>query len=283
MKTISHGLPRIQWRLGLWLACALVSPLAASPQTGSIRATIDCPEPILGAWVIARADTSIGVESRPRPARVDQGKLVADNLPVPGRYDLRFETKSGIVQGWDATLPASDYVEEQPLDVASWQTIIRKMAKMAKRGFADRVVILDIQGNIQNAAVLVTRLRTRAFTGGGYKPGEWVWRVERWQWEYPDEDTWAPFQDRPYYTLERKRIYKKQFEALQTTYCRHLGGITLTQQHPERIIDVLRVPPPKEGVCALQPDGERAEPVTIKPGAKTSSSQDRPPSNGGSP
>ena len=248
----------------LWVMALLALP-AAVGRAGTIRATIDSVEPVLEAWVIVRKDTEIGVESKPRPIKLEGNELVIDGLEAPGRYDLRFRTASGIIEGWDDQVSESDYVEEQPLDAASKLTILKKMEKMAKRGFADEVVVLDIQGNIQNAAVLVTRLRTRPFVGGGYKPGEWVWRVERWQWEYPEEDTWVPYQERPYYALVRKRLYKQQYAALRTTYARHLGGIVLTEDEPEAKMGVLKIPRLKPGTRAVNADGAPTAPISIKP------------------
>ena len=255
------------WK-GIWCvvgAGALWLFPAVAVGAGAIRATIDSEEPILEAWVIARKDTNIGVERKAKPIKLEGNELVVENLPIPGRYDLRFRTASGTIEGWDDSVPESDYVEEQPLGTESKLTILKKMAKMAKRGFADQVVVLDIQGNIQNAAVLVTRLRTRPFVGGGYQPGEWVWRVERWQWEFPEEDTWVPYQERPCYALVRKRLYRKQYEALRTTYARHLGGIVLTEGRSEAKMGVLKIPRLKPGTRALNADGSPTEPISIKP------------------
>ena len=258
--------------LGHALAIAVIVMLlvaAAHGNEGGIEATIDAEEPIVRAWVIARQDTSIGVESKPRSVQIDGNKLTIDGLAVPGRYDLRFQMASGFVEGWDAAVPESDYVEEQPLAAESKKRILWKMAKMAKRGFADRVVVLDMVGNIQNAAVLVSRLRTRPFVGGGYKQGEWVWRVERWQWEFPEEDTWSPYQERPYYCLVRKRLYQNEFKAMRTTYARHLGGIVLTAEQPRARMAAVKVPSPKPGTHAVNHDGSPTRPITIKPATDT--------------
>ena len=256
------GLCCLAWGLTL-----MVLP-GAGVSAGTIRATIDSAEPILEAWVIARQDTDIGVESKPRRIELDGNDLVIEDLPAPGRYDLRFRTASGIIEGWDDQVPESDYVEEQPLSAESKLTILKKMEKMARRGFADEVIVLDIQGNIQNAAVLVTKLRRRPFVGGTYQPGEWVWRVERWQWEYPEEDTWVPYQERPYYALVRKRLYKPQYEALHTSYARHLGGIVLTADAPDVRMGVLKIPRLKPGTRAVNADGSPTTPISIKPWRK---------------
>ncbi len=159
------------------LCTAVLLSTSLSASAGTIRATIDSAEPVVHAWVIQRKDTNIGVENKPRSIRLAGKVLVVEGLPVPGRYDLRFKTASGcVVEGWDGHVPESDYVEEQPLDNESKLTILKKMAKIEKRHFADKVMVLDIQGNIQNAAIIVTKLRTRPFVGGAYKQGEWDYR-----------------------------------------------------------------------------------------------------------
>ena len=249
------------------LLCAAVLLATAIPASaGTIRATIDSAEPVVQAWVIQRKDTNIGVENAPRSIKLAGKDLVVEGLSVPGRYDLRFKTASGcVVEGWDGHVPESDYVEEQPLGKESKLTILKKMAKIEKRHFADEVIVLDIQGNIQNTAIIVTKLRTRPFVGGAYKQNEWVWRVERWQWEFPEEDTWVPYQERPYYALLRKRLYRKDYEALCTTYARHLGGIVLTDEQPEATMGVLKIPLLKPGTRALNPDGSTTRPIRIKP------------------
>ena len=249
-----------------FLCAAILLTTSLSASAGTIRATIDSAEPVSQAWIIQRKDTNIGVENKPRSIKLTGNELVVEDLAVPGRYDLRFKMASGcVVEGWDGHVPESDYVEEQPLGKESKLTILKKMAKIEKRHFADKVIVLDIQGNIQNAAIIVAKLRTRPFVGGAYKKGEWVWRVERWQWEFPEEDTWVPYQERPYYALVRKRLYKKDYQALCTTYARHLGGIVLTDEQPEATMGVLKIPRLKPGTRALNPDGSTTRPIRIKP------------------
>lgn len=247
------------------LALLLVVLCGAKATTGTIRATVKSQEPIIRAWVMQTRFTKDGVYHTAMPAVVKEDQLIAANLPLTGRWRLRFQTKSGFIEGWDATVPQSDYVQEQPLNNASKRTIIEKMVKASSRDFYDTSVILDIQGNIQHAAVLVTRLRRRPFVSDGYKPGEWVWRVERWQWDDPLEHTWTPSQDRPFYALVRKRFYEKDYKKLATTYARHLGGIELTSDRPEADLGTIMLPPPKPGVRAMGPDGKTIRPIVIKP------------------
>jgi hypothetical protein len=202
---------------------------------------------------------------RPQKGKVVGNEIVVEDLPVPGRYDLKIETASGgVVAGWDATVPQSDYEGDPPLEEASRRKILKKLGDPDFSSFADRMVVLDIQGNIQNAAVLVMKLRMRPFVGGNYKPGEWVWRVERWQWENPDEHTWVPFRKRPFYALIRERLRREQYRAKRVIFSRQLGGITLTQGRKRISLGKVKVPRPTAGACAVNPDGSRIRPMVLK-------------------
>ena len=255
--------------------------LATALSAGSIEATLDAKAPVLEAHAIARIDTPFGVEFRPAIAGdLKDAKLSFTDLPTEGVYCLRFKMESGVVQGWDATVPPSDYEEEQPLEVASRNTILKKLAAGSASEFADQVLVLDVQGNIQNAAVLVTKLRTRPFVGGGYRPGECVWRVERRLWEFPDEHTWVPNQDLPLYAVQRRRLFPKDYQQLSIIYARHLGGIRLDEQKPHRDLGTIVVPSPGPGIHAVGPDGDPTMPFLIKPGLDPRINQNRPKGDG---
>ncbi|MFW5683116.1 MAG: hypothetical protein ACOC1G_08950, partial [Phycisphaeraceae bacterium] len=151
-----------------------------------------------------------------------------------------------------------------PLPEEDRKKLLQKLAGREFSEFADDVRVLDAKGNTQNAAILVMHLRVRAFAGGNYKPGEWVWRVNRTQWENPDEHTWVPYRPRPFYALIRQRLFKKQFHDKSHVYARHLGGITLSEEEPEVDLGRVVVPEPKGGVYAVEPDGSRIVPTVLK-------------------
>jgi hypothetical protein len=248
--------------------------LWARGEDGAIRGAVAGAEGIVAAWAIERQQTPTGVYHQKHAGGLVDGKFAITNLPVPGRYDLRFDFTNGYVEGWDATVPKSDYEEEQPLKAEAIQAIAKKMSSDQCTGFGDEALILDIQGNIQNAAVLLMQLRQRPFVGGGYQPGEWVWRIDRWQWEDPDERTWVPYQERPFYALVRERLYAKDYRGKNVLFARHLGGIVLDKSHPEANLGTLRIPRPVPGIHAAQPDGTQTSPITLKAG---------PPAEGATP
>ena len=258
--------------LGVLCAASLVQ---AQQKNGGIRAQLETDAKVAKAWAVQRVakqmttskgrTKDIGMYADRHAGRIDGQRVTFDELPVPGRYDLRFETEDGgIVQGWDATVPESDYVGDPPLEDWARKRILEKQADDQFTAFADRVRVLDMTGNVQHAAVLVAKLRWRPFVGGGYQPGEWVWRVERWRWSDPNEQTWVPYADRPFYALVRERLHEKDYRKKAVVYARHLGGLVLTGEAARRDLGTLKVPAPGGGVYAVDPDGERIDPVVIK-------------------
>ncbi|NQT92152.1 MAG: hypothetical protein HQ559_05270 [Lentisphaerae bacterium] len=246
-------------------AAVLLATMAMGAGEGVITATVECDAPVSAVWAIERRRTPVGVYHHPYAGTVTGRTIRVAGLPVPGRYALKLQVGDGIVEGWDADVPESDYVEEQPLVESSIRKITKKMTSDQFTAFADEAEILDLQGNIQNAALLLFQLRRRPFVGGGYKPGEWVWRVDRWQWEDPDEKTWVPYQERPYYALVRERLYEKDYREKKVLFARHLGGITLSRESAVSNVGLLRIPVPIPGVHAVDPDGKIIKPVRLKP------------------
>ena len=243
-------------------------------RAGSITATVKNEEPIQHVFAILRDYTKTGVYSTPMPGHLDGNKIVIDGLPAPGRFDLEFDTDSGRVIGWDAHVPASDYEQEQPLSQESRKIVMEKMSTDNVVGFPDQAVVLDVQGNIQNAAVLMTTLRNRTFIeSAGANNSTWIWRVDRWQWHFPNETTWTPVQDHPYYALARERLKPEAYQAKCVLFARHLGGIYLTKDRPDFDAGIILVPKPQPGIHAINPDGSAIEPIVIKPRAKTPSTQ----------
>lgn len=183
---------------------------------------------------------------------------------TPQQRMTRQMRQHAVVQGWNANVPRSDYVEEQPLADDAKPTLRDKIMGMHERGFPDVVQILDMQGNIQNASVLVLQLRTRPFVGGGYKQGEWVLRVDRMLWHDPDEHTWSPNATLPWYALMRQRLLPRGYHNMRLLYARALGGITFEHADEVKDLGTIVIPTPPLGVHACNPDGSIIKPITIK-------------------
>ncbi len=259
----------------IFIALLSIATIAEVSWAGGITAVVETKESLAGVWAMKRQaehittsqekEHDIGMYSQPYEGRIIEGKVVIENLPVPGLYDLQFQTKSGgVISGWDPNVPESDYVGDPALEEVAKKKILAKQGAEDFSAFSDRMWVLDIQGNIQNAAVLVMKLRTRPFVGGDYQPGEWVWRLERWQWENPEEDTWVPYRKRPFYALYRERISEKKLREKQVVFARHLGGIRLTDEHPAVDLGRIKIPRPIPGVFAVNPDGSFLPPVILK-------------------
>jgi hypothetical protein len=179
------------------------------------------------------------------PGKVDPatGGFEIKGLPVSATYDLIIDFAGARLEGINLKVPPSDYVEEQPLSEEDIETIREKAKRMNK--FEDVVEIRTIQGNIQHAAVLLNKLRTRPFFGS--KPGEVIWRAELWHFERPEE-TWVKVQEELAIVLYRERIQSSAYKAKSHTFDQTLGGIELTSQQPT--IDLGKIKPPiaKKGV-----------------------------------
>ena len=129
------------------------------------------------------------------------------------------------LEGINLKVPRSDYVEEQPLSADDIKVINTKVRRLNK--FEDEVQILTIQGNIQHAAILITKLRTRPFFGS--KPGELIWRAELWHFERPEE-TWLKRTDELFTVLYRQRMQKSRYVQKAVTFDGSLGGISVRRR-----------------------------------------------------
>lgn len=270
MNMKSVEIPYLPWpRSGtphLLLAMLCLLFIQATATAGSITLIANSPETITHAWAVRWSQDGDGVYAHPTPGVINtQTSVIAFNNLEPGRYILKFQTATGFVEGWDAQVPASDYQIEQPLSSESAATLVQKTQRSSSVVFDDHVAILDMQGNIQNAAILTRQLRTRKFIGGDYKKGEWVFRVTRWQWESPDEQTWAPWQERPSFALMRRRLIEAKYNALRITYARHLGGIEIKTATTTIDLGTLLIPQVQPTIVAVNPDGSVIEPIILKP------------------
>lgn len=269
--------PRLAAALGaLVIAVAPAAAVAADEQAagGSIRATVQTDATIARVQAIGRAPRQIttstgeakdiGMYGKAYAGRLEGRTLIVEDLPA-GRYDLRLVTGDGrIIEGWDADVPPSDYVEHWPLEDEDRAAIRKKLAHRNFSEFSDDMRVLDMRGNVQNAAVLVAKVRTRPFVGGGYKPGEWVYRVDRFRWEDPEEHTWVPARDRPFYALVRQRLYQRDYRKKSHVFAAHLGGIAIDAERAKVDLGPVVVPAPRVGVYAVEADGTPIAPTVIK-------------------
>ena len=194
------------------------------------------------------------------PGKVEGAGFRIEGLPLGATYDVIVDFKGTRLEGVNMKVPRSDYEEEQPLSAEDIETITEKALSLNK--FEDKVEVLAIDGNIQHAAVLLNKARTKEFYAS--KPGEMIWRPELWHFERPEE-TWTKVQDELFVILYRERIQKSDFEKRSVTFDASLGGVHLTDDAPSLDLGTVQPPDPKPGIRYQGPgarlakrDGSRA-------------------------
>jgi hypothetical protein len=237
-----------------WACIALNALSAASAaERGAIVASIEEAGEVRSVAAIDRAT------GKRYPGEVDreEGTLAVEGLPLEAAYDLVVDFDSGArLEGIDLSVPPSDYVEEQPLLDEDRETIQEKVGRMNK--FEDQVEVLAIEGNVQHAAVLLNKLRTRPFYMS--KPGEVVWRCELWRFERP-EDTWVKVQEELFTTLYRERLQRSAYDKKNITFDPHLGGLRPTAEAARIELGTMEAPPEEPGVRIRgYPPGEAEQP-----------------------
>ena len=216
--------------------------VATDATSGSITGTVDSKS---SATAVVAIDRSSGkkIVGKVEPKT---GKFHIDDLPLDKSFDVVIDFKpaagSGVglwrLEGVSMKVPRSEYEEEQPLGAEDVATIKEKVLGLNQ--FEDVVEILAIDGNIQHAAVLVNKRRTKPFYES--KPGEIIWRPELWHFERPDE-TWVKVQDELFIILYRERIQQSEFAKRSVTFDSALGGVRMTSASPT--VDLGKIEPPE--------------------------------------
>ena len=250
---------RVRRAAGLSCPCAisivallvLVAAAAQQSEIGNLKSEITGRvAPNLSVTSVVAVDRSSNkrIMGKIEP---DSGKFHIENVKVSTSYDLIIDFKpaadSGLslwrLEGVNMKVPRSDYEEEQPLAAEDVKTIKEKILSLNQ--FEDVVEILAIDGNIQHAAILVNKLRTKPFYES--KPGEIIWRPELWHFERPDE-TWVKVQDELFVTLYRERIQQSEFAKRSVTFDSALGGLQLTDDANQLDLGTVKLPDAKPGV-----------------------------------
>ncbi len=222
---------------------ALLTLLFAAADTGTITATVDKPEQVTSVVAVNRED------DKQYKGMVDAktGKLTVTGLPLGSTFDLLIDQGTVRLEGVNLKVPRSDFEEEQPLAKEDVKTLKEKAKELNQ--FEDTIDVMTVTGNIQHAAVVLNKLRTKPFYES--KPGEVIWRLEVWRFEKPDE-AWIKVQDELFLVLYRQRLQKADFDKKTLTLDPALGGIKLTEKQTS--IDLGKVAlPGKEAGIKLRP------------------------------
>ncbi len=220
------------------LACGSARPANAGDR-GTITGTIDKPATVTAIAAVDRAT------DKKFAGKLDTktGRFTISGLPLGARYALMLDFAGARLEGINLQVPRSDYEEEQPLskeDIATLKETARSLNK-----FEDTIDVLTVSGNIQHAAVLLNKLRTKPFYES--KPGEIIWRLELWHFERPDE-TWVKVQDELFVVLYRERLQKKAYDQKSLTLDPALGGLRVTKEKPNLELRRVHLPSKEAGV-----------------------------------
>ena len=224
--------------LGLAGACPPAAGRAA--ETGTITGTVDKPARVTAVFALDRDN------DKKYPGKVDpaSGRFTIDGLPLDARYDCVIDLAGGgRLEGVNLKVPHSDYEKEQPLTKEDVETITATARSLNQ--FEDQIEVLTVTGNIQHAAVVLNKLRTKPFINSN--PGEVIWRLELWHFERPEE-TWIKDQEELGIILYRERLQKKDFDKKSLTLDPALGGVRLTEKQPQADLGRVELPGAEPGV-----------------------------------
>lgn len=232
-------------------------PASAAPK-GTIRGTVEDPKSVKSIRLVNRKTK----KSYAAKFNQQNGRFEAAGLPIKATFDCIVDYKFGRLEGVNFKVKRSDYEEEQPLSKEDRKIIRRKVLGLNK--FTDQVKILAIKGNIQHAAILIHKLRTKPFFDS--KPGEVIWRAELWHFQRPEE-TWLKDLDELWIVLYRERIQRAVFDKKSVTFDPKLGGISITAKRPTHDLGTIKTPSRKRGV-RLRPApsvGKKTKPKQASP------------------
>jgi hypothetical protein len=238
--------------IALLLAFSFVT-VATAAVTGEIVGAVPDGKAVSAVTAVNRASGKRHEGTIDRAA----GQFTMTGLGLGMAYDLVIdfgppgEEGSARLEGIDLSVPPSDYEEEQPRSPEDVETIQEKVRRLDK--FAEQTDILAIRGNIQHAAILVSRLRTRPFYLS--KPGEVVWRMELLHFECPEE-TWVKVQDELFVLLYRERIQQSAYEQKSITFDPRLGGLVPTKEEPRVELGTIGPPDAAPGIRFERPGEE---------------------------
>ncbi len=220
------------------LACAPAR--AGGDATGTITGAVAPPGRVAAVVAVDRSN------DKTYPGVIDPatGAFTVAGLPLGAAFDCRIDFQGGArLEGVNMKVPRSEYEEEQPLSAEDVDTIKEKVRQLNK--FEDEVEVLAVAGNVQHAAVVINKLRTRPFVNS--KPGEVVWRCELWRFERPEE-TWVKVQDELFLVLYRERIPRPVYAKKSVTFDPALGGLGVSKESPAVRLGPVKPPPEAPGV-----------------------------------
>jgi hypothetical protein len=213
---------------------------ARAAETGTITGTVDKADQVTAITAIDRDN-----DNKKHPGKIDAktGRFTIEGLPLDAVYDVILDYGGARLEGVNLKVPHSDYEKEQPLSKEAIEEI-KKVARLLNQ-FEDTIDIMTVTGNIQHAAVLLNKRRTKPFYGA--QPGEMIWRLELWHFEKPDE-TWIKDQEELGVVFYRERIQKADYDKKVLTLDAALGGLKPTAKQPAIDLGPVQLPAKEAGI-----------------------------------
>lgn len=236
-RRASEGMRLPRLRVGLVLL--LLTMPAHAAETGTITCILDRPADVTSVVAVHRGDD----KQYRGTLDAKTGKVTVTGLPLGQTYDLIVDAGAVRLEGVNLKVPRSDYEEEQPLTKEEAEAVRKKALELNQ--FEDAIDVMTVTGNIQHAAVVLNKLRTKPFYES--KPGEVIWRLEVWRFEKPD-DVWIKVQDELFLVLYRQRLQKADYDKKCLTLDPTLGGIKLTEKDTTKDVGKVALPEKKAGV-----------------------------------
>jgi hypothetical protein len=230
------------------LPIAIVLAFAGSLRaagTGTITGKVDRPAAVSAVSAVDRDQAD-----KKYPGTIDTktGVFTIKGLPLGGTYDVVLTAGAAVLEGINVRVPRSEYEEEQPLTKEDVDTLSKIALSLNK--FENEIDVLGVFGNIQHAAVVLNKRKTGGFYGS--RPGEMIWRLEVWRFERP-EDHWVKRQDELAAVHYRRRVQKDEYAKVSVTLDPSLGGVALTGDKPEAMLQPVKLPRAQPGVRLVKP------------------------------
>jgi hypothetical protein len=227
-------------------------------EKGKISGKIEKPETVKSIIALLRDEKPVKYEGKIDPKT---GQFNIPDLPLGKQYDLVIDYGSARLEGANMRVPKTDYVDgDPPLTKADEEKLKAMMKRLSQ--FEDTIEFMAIGGNVQHAAVLVNKLRTKPFVDS--KPGECIWRLEMWHFTREEpEEAWVKVQDTLFIVYYRERLPKTDYDKKSLTLDPKLGGLEPTEKQPKIDLGTISLPDDKPAVrirnAPVNPEEKKSE------------------------
>jgi hypothetical protein len=222
----------------------LIAASVAAADTGIIVGSVEKPDAVKTVAAVIRDDPPVNY-----PGNLDgkTGQFTVPGLPLDKNYDLVIDLPSGArLEGVNLRVKPTDFKDADPPLIKADEEKLKEITRSLSK-FEDVHEFLAVGGNGQHAAVVVNKLRTKAFYES--KPGEVVWRLEVWFYEREElTDPWVKEQDTLFIIHYRERLAKAEYDKKAITLDPKLGGLRPTAKNAKIDVGKVGLPDGKPGI-----------------------------------